>query len=452
MFVSYCMEYPTIEEETAGCDPWSLLAIPVVEPAGWTGSMVDAGLRSLDRLRGELEAASALLVGARPDDRDATAALSRLSGISNREARRRRAVAAVVAGVAGAADRLREGDVTVEHLASLRPVIDKPGVDALLAAAAGMSPEDFGRAVQQYRLSLEHGDDVTARQHAARSLRFSSGPDGMVRLTGLLPPLPGVTLRTMLEAIRDANYRREHPDRASVAGGHDEDSRDQRLADALLELARITPTRAATPPSSETPVEGGSISLTRDASTDVDEPGGCKTGGNEPDGHPTVPAEQPPVDVTTSKPATVVVVNLERFQAELLNHGPIPITAPLFDHLKRDVYLCYVNEKGEVLKYVRGRRAPSLLQKLAVWARDLRCQYPGCDATAAMSQIHHVNEWLADQGFTDIDLLILLCWAHHKHLHVNQLIAARENDGTVSIRIRATGELIATAAPKQIAA
>ena len=165
--------------------------------------MVDAGLRSLDRLRGELEAATALLVGARPDDRDATAALSRLSGISNREARRRRAVAAVVAGVAGAADRLREGDVTVEHLASLRPVIDKPGVDALLAAAAGMSPEDFGRAVQQYRLSIEHGDDVTTRQHAARSLRFSNGPDGMVRLTGLLPPLPGVTLRTMLEATRE---------------------------------------------------------------------------------------------------------------------------------------------------------------------------------------------------------------------------------------------------------
>ena len=404
--------------------------------------MVDAGLRSLDRLRGELEAATALLVGARPDDRDATAALSRLSGISNREARRRRAVAAVVAGVAGAADRLREGDVTVEHLASLRPVIDKPGVDALLAAAAGMSPEDFGRAVQQYRLSIEHGDDVTTRQHAARSLRFSNGPDGMVRLTGLLPPLPGVTLRTMLEAIRDANYRREHPDRAPIAGEHNEDTRDQRLADALLELARITPTRAATPPSSETPVEGGSISLTRDEST----------GGDEPDGHPTVPAEQAAVDVTASKPATVVVVNLERFQAELLNHGPIPITAPLFDHLKRDLYLCYMNEKGEVLKYVRGRRAPSLLQKLAVWARDLRCQYPGCDATAAMSQIHHVNEWLADQGFTDIDVLILLCWAHHKHLHVNQLIAARETDGTVSIRIRATGELIATATPKQIAA
>ena len=242
----------------------------------------------------------------------------------------------------------------------------------------------------------------------------------MVRLTGLLPPLPGVTLRTMLEAIRD-------------------------------ELARITPTRAAATPSGDASVEGGSISLARDASTDLDEAGGGRT-GVEPTAQPTVRAEQPPIDVTTSKPATVVVVNLERFQAELLNHGPIPVTASLFDHLKRDVYLCYVNEKGEVLKYVRGRRAPLLLQKLAVWARDLRCQYPGCDAAATMSQIHHVNEWLADQGFTDIEVLILLCWAHHSHLHVNRLIATRENDGTVSIRIRATGELIATAAPKQIAA
>ena len=156
--------------------------------------------------------------------------------------------------------------------------------------------------------------------------------------------------------------------------------------------------------------------------------------------------------MTTSKPATVVVVNIERYQAEMLNHGPVPVTPSLFDPIKRDLYFCLENNVGEVLKYVRGRREPSLVQKLAVWARDLRCKYPGCGAIASMSHIHHINEWLADQGFTDVEVLILLCHAHHQHLHTNQLTATRESDGTVTIRLRATGELIATATRTPIAA
>ena len=435
--------HPT-EEETTEVGPWMHIHIPIIETVGWTSSAVDAGLRSLDRLRAELEAATALLVGTRPGDRDATAALSRLSNISNREARKRRAVAAVVTALPGALELLRRGVLTTDHLAAVRPIIDQPGVAALFDRGVGMSPEDFGRAVQQFRLGLEHGEDVAARQHAARSLRFSNGPDGMVRLTGLLPSLEGATLQTILGAISEANYRRDHPERARVLGGNDTDTRDRRLADALLELAGITPSKASRP-------------IARGCADSGDENvdfGDTESSVNTEPGRPlgNVPAEQPPIRVTTSKPATVIVFNVERFHAEMLNHGPIPVTASLFDHVKRDLYFCFENNVGEVLKYVRGRREPSLLQKIAVWARDLRCQFPGCETTASMGQIHHVNEWLADLGFTDVEVLMLLCHAHHQHLHVNQLIGLREADRSVSIRIRATGELVATAMPKRIAA
>ena len=136
----------------------------------------------------------------------------------------------------------------------------------------------------------------------------------------------------------------------------------------------------------------------------------------------------------------------------MLNRGPMPVTSSLFDQVRRDLFFCFENNAGEVLKYVRGRRDPTLLQKIAVWARDMRCQYPGCDAAASASQIHHINEWLADLGFTDVEVLILLCHAHHQHLHVNQLIAVRESDGTVAIRLRSTNQLIATATPMRVAA
>lgn len=218
-----------------------------------------------------------------------------------------------------ALELLRSGALTTEHLAALRPVADKPGADRLLASGVGMSPEDFGRVVQQFRLAFEHGENVAARQQAARSLRFSNGPDGMVRLRGLCPPLPGATLQTILGAIREANYRRDHPERARVLGGHETDTRDQRLADALLERAGVTPSVARTRPVSEHAHTADSGTDDR-AETDG-APEGAPDDGVD-DWQRNVPADRPPIRVTTSKPATVIVFNVERYQAEMLNHGP----------------------------------------------------------------------------------------------------------------------------------
>ena len=145
--------------------PWAHLCVPVIEPTGWSVAQVDAGIRSLDRLRSELEAAMALLVANRPADRDATASLSRLSNITNREARKRRAVASVVTALPGALNLLRTGALTVDHIAALRPVVEEPGAQELLESGVEMSPEDFERAVQQFRLALEPGETMASRQH-----------------------------------------------------------------------------------------------------------------------------------------------------------------------------------------------------------------------------------------------------------------------------------------------
>ena len=143
----------------------------------------------------------------------------------------------------------------------------------------------------------------------------------------------------------------------------------------------------------------------------------------------------------------VIVFDVDRYEAEILGHGPTPVTPDLFDRVKADLYYFFKNTKGEILKFGRAKRDPTAAQRLAVEMRDRHCLYPQCRAPASRCQVHHLNEWLQDHGFSDVEVLGLFCDAHHRHLHVGQLKADREADGTVTIRIRATGEIITRATP-----
>ena len=224
----------------------------------------------------------------------------------------------------------------------------------------------------------------------------------------------------MLDAIIDAHWKAEHPDRARTLDGHGGDTREQRLADAPLELTGLAPTANIKP--------------------------GTAT-GDEPEA-----ATQPPTRVTTAKPATIVVFDIDKYEADMLDHGPIPVTASLFDDVRRSLYLYFKNANGEILKFGRARRDPTIAQRLAVMVRDQHCQFGNCETPASMCDVHHLNEWLNDNGFTDVEVLALFCHPHHRHIHLNNLKATREPDGTVTITDRTTGAVVACASPKRIAA
>ena len=147
------------------------------------------------------------------------------------------------------------------------------------------------------------------------------------------------------------------------------------------------------------------------------------------------------------KPSVVINFNVEKWEAELLGTGPIPITPSLLDLASNDLYYAFKNMKGEVLKLGRAQYEPTAVQKLAVMARDRHCMYPDCTVTAGLCEIHHINEWLIDQGFTDVEVLGLFCRQHHHHLHTANLTARRQPDGTVAIYDRTNGQLIAKATP-----
>ena len=211
----------------------------MVHPDGWFLREVEAGVREVERIRRATDAAMALLVAAMPQNRDTAAAITRNTGASNLESRTRQIIAKVVTQVPGALELLQAGKVSAEHLAALAPIADKPGVQQLLAGATNKSPEVLAREAQQFKLSLECGNDVVKRQHAQRFVRLTDGPDGMISISGLLPPREGTNLKTKLAALVNARYKATHPARADSVGGHGEDTRDQRTADALLELCGV---------------------------------------------------------------------------------------------------------------------------------------------------------------------------------------------------------------------
>jgi Domain of unknown function (DUF222) len=473
-----------------GAAPWAGVSVPVIRPENWSVYELRVGMRELERVRRETEAAMALLVGAVPESRDTIADIARSTGISNKEAKRRKRVADVVGKVKGALEKLAGGSVSDEHIGALAPVADMPGADSLLDDAASTTPEEFANAVEQFRLAASCGEDMAKRQRARRALRFYAGSDGMIGLSGLLPPMEGTELKNRLAAIVDARWRADHPERAATLGGHGGDTYEQRMADALLAMAGVVTGRAGNKSDSSNSSDSCDSNSTGSAgegrSSDCVPSTGSATDEGNPDRYfstgtevvrlrsndsgfefshksnfeavgsdelfengqapPSVTsAPDPPAaqftQVKTGKPAVVIIFDVDKWEARIAGGGPIPITELLLDQARNDLYYCFKNSAGEVLKFGRSRRDPTPVQRLALVVRDERCLYPGCHAPPDRCDVHHTNEVVKDQGCTDVEVMGLFCKSHHRHIHVNDLVVIRELGGSVTIKNRRTGAI-----------
>ncbi|MFT4136663.1 DUF222 domain-containing protein [Microbacterium sp.] len=76
-----------------------------------------------------------------------------------------------------------------------------------------------------------------------------------------------------------------------------------------------------------------------------------------------------------------------------------------------------VDRDGNPLYLGREARLFSPKQRLTLALRDGGCRIPGCDRPAHYCEAHHLDEWAADHGRTDVDRGILLCRFHHMALH-----------------------------------
>ena len=76
-----------------------------------------------------------------------------------------------------------------------------------------------------------------------------------------------------------------------------------------------------------------------------------------------------------------------------------------------------VDSLGIPLDLGREVRLATTPQRRALAVRDGGCYFPGCDAQPDACHAHHIDEWLADLGSTDVAHMVLACPHHHGVAH-----------------------------------
>ncbi|WP_308465807.1 DUF222 domain-containing protein [Rathayibacter soli] len=76
-----------------------------------------------------------------------------------------------------------------------------------------------------------------------------------------------------------------------------------------------------------------------------------------------------------------------------------------------------VDEHGGPLDVGREQRLFTARQKIALWYRDGGCMDPLCGGTSRHLEAHHIDQWHADHGKTDIADGVLLCRFSHMLIH-----------------------------------
>ena len=66
------------------------------------------------------------------------------------------------------------------------------------------------------------------------------------------------------------------------------------------------------------------------------------------------------------------------------------------------------------LNLYRTKRCASEGQRIVLHAKDRGCTFPGCTAPAYLCEVHHIDDYAADNADTNIDILALACRPHHK--------------------------------------
>ena len=409
-----------------------------------------------------LQADAAVVVSARERHGDSgVGVLARSAGLSRREAAGQVQTAQSLQSMPAVRDAVEAGQISVANAKTLARASGKTSADQvdgdgeLLEKAAEMSPEQFAREAGRWAVKRQDdgGEGEYRRQRACRRLSIWDGDDGMVHLRGELDPVTGAKVRKrfLLEAERLRRLDLHSP-------GGEKRSLNQRMADALDTLTEhgsiyskagsVTPsghdrrgTGAATNDSrgvSESdrgsnedrggvsqngkggdassasgevsPAESARLSLTSggddssgtiggDDSSRTIGGGKCGCGG------------RPSADITIVQHLSADGTNAF---AEIAGGGVIPPSV-------LEEYFCNARIKGVVFSHEGLPLWHSQAKRLATKAQmsALRALYgacAGCGADMWVCQAHHIRP-VSQGGPTNIDNMMLLCWACHQKVH-----------------------------------
>ena len=348
-----------------------------------------------------LQADAAALVAKRDRHGDGgVGVLAQAAGLSRRAAASQVKTAEKLELLPSVRDAVESGKVSFANAKVLASTSEKTSAEQveqdreLLAKAGELSPEQFAREAGRWAVKRQDdgGGGEYRRQRARRRLSFWDGDDGMVHLRGELDPVTGAKVRKrfLQEAERLRRMDLHSP-------GGEKRSLNQRMADALETLTShgsiYATAREASTGASRSDGES------REVASDAKSGGRCRCDG------------RPSADIT-------IVQHLDadgtKAFAEIAGREMIPQSV-LEEHF------CNARIKGVVfsgegvpLWHGHAKRLATKAQMNALRARYGACG--GCGADMWICQGHHVRP-VFEGGPTNIDNMMLLCWACHQKVH-----------------------------------
>jgi hypothetical protein len=244
-----------------------------------------------------------------------------------------------------------------------------PETDREIAdAAATLSVKELAQLARSRKKPTSPGD---AADHENRWLRFN---DTFRTITAQLPPASYAEAKSRLEA--------------QAKKGDGETKFDQRLADAFMELIRLSGRRSKAAASSD-----GLL------------------------------VAHVPLEVLLNENSTLC--------GELERGGFI--SGDVIRRLACDSTLIIAadDDAGHTMYEGRQQRFATEGQRREIWRRDRHCRFPGCE-NCIFAVPHHLRRWKPDHGPTDLPNLVLLCEYHHHLVHSNAWTMSGDANGTVT--------------------
>lgn len=269
------------------------------------------------------------------------------------------------------------------------------------------------------RADPERAEAAEQERFDRRRLHLSELMDGMVRGDFLLD-------REAAGIVRDAIAYLARP------ATDDERSPAQRRADALVSMAKGV--GAPGEPTERAGADHDPGAATSERPAAVDDPAATRA---DPDADPerettaaTTPAAIVPAGgrrpTRRRVPRVVVTTDYGDLMSgtgvgllDFAHSGPAVVSGQAVQRLACDAGLHRYVAGAPDLKVHYGRQIRTIPEALyeVLCLRDHGCRWPGCDVPSALCEGHHAESWTLDDGETEPDNLVLLCWYHHHLLH-----------------------------------
>ena len=387
-----------------------------------------------------LQADAAALVATRDRHGDGgVGVLAQAAGLSKRDAASQVKTVERLQEMPAVRDALESGEISVANAKTLATTCEKTSAEqveqdgGLLAQAAVLSPERFAREAGRWAAKRQDddGEELYRRQRARRRLSFWDGDDGMVHLRGELDPVAGAKVRKRF--LQEAERLR----RADLhSPGGEKRSLNQRMADALDTLSSHGSIYARA-------ADAGSEACTGEVCSDASEAGhgsgatgrgskvadarrgsgeaGSDSGEAGSDSSEAVSGGEgatkcgcggrPSADITIVQHLSAD--GTDAF-AEVAGGGVIPQSVLEEHFCNARITGVVFSGEGVPLWHGHAKRVATKAQMNALRARYGACG--GCGANMWICDGHHI-EPVSQGGPTNIDNMMLACWACHQKVH-----------------------------------